>query len=187
MADDTTRYKIVVLGAGAVGKSSLTVRYINDHFLEDYDPTIEDYYRKLVDIDGRPALMDILDTAGQEEFASMQDEFFRQGKGFLLVYSITSQDTFDHVKQLRQKILRAKDDDNIPIVLCGNKCDLTDKRTVTPKQGEELAKQWNCNFYETSAKEKINNVVCFEQVVRAIREHSGENNKKKKGNRCIIL
>ena len=55
-----------MLGAGAVGKSSLTVRYINDHFLEEYDPTIEDYYRKLVDIDGKPALMDILDTAGQE-------------------------------------------------------------------------------------------------------------------------
>ena len=50
-----------------------------------------------------------------------------------------------------------------------------------------IAKQFNCKFYETSAKEKINNVVCFEQVVRAIREHSGENNKKKKGNRCIIL
>eukprot|EP00490_Sorites_sp_Unknown_P002761 CAMPEP_0114656540 /NCGR_PEP_ID=MMETSP0191-20121206/12498_1 /TAXON_ID=126664 /ORGANISM="Sorites sp." /LENGTH=98 /DNA_ID=CAMNT_0001873961 /DNA_START=92 /DNA_END=384 /DNA_ORIENTATION=+ len=86
-------YKIVVLGGGGVGKSALTIRLVTDNFLDEYDPTIEDSYRKQVMIDDKPALLDILDTAGQEEFSSMQDQWMREGKGFLLVYSITSRPT----------------------------------------------------------------------------------------------
>eukprot|EP01084_Bolivina_argentea_P056829 103936_1 len=95
MATNTPEYKIVVLGGGGVGKSALTIRLVTDNFLDEYDPTIEDSYRKQVEIDNRPALLDILDTAGQEEFSSMQDQWMREGKGFLLVYSITSTATFD--------------------------------------------------------------------------------------------
>eukprot|EP01083_Nonionella_stella_P259705 886402_1 len=97
MASDETaeKYKIVVLGAGAVGKSSLTVRYVTGDFLDEYDPTIEDYYRKLVEVDGLPAYMDILDTAGQEEFSSMKDQWMREVQAFLVVYYITSITTFD--------------------------------------------------------------------------------------------
>jgi GTPase KRas protein len=64
----------VVLGSGGVGKSALTIRLVTDNFLEDYDPTIEDSYRKQTTIDNSPALLDILDTAGQEEYTSMQDQ-----------------------------------------------------------------------------------------------------------------
>ena len=68
--DQDDRYKIVVVGAGAVGKSSLTIRYVIGDFFDYYDPTIEDYYRKLVEVDKKPAMLDIMDTAGQSEFAS---------------------------------------------------------------------------------------------------------------------
>ena len=140
MSDDADKYKIVVLGAGAVGKSSLTVRYVTGDFLDEYDPTIEDYYRKLVEVDGEPAYMDILDTAGQEEFSSMQDEFFRQGKGFLLVYSIISKDSFNHCRTLRNKIKRARDDPEkkLALVLVGNKCDLSIQRQVPKSEGQKL-------------------------------------------------
>lgn len=67
-------YKITVLGAGGVGKSALTIRLITGTFEANYDPTIEDSYRKQVTIDSDPALMDILDTAGQEEYAALQDQ-----------------------------------------------------------------------------------------------------------------
>merc|ERR1712113_830636 len=116
---DSAEYKIVVLGGGGVGKSALTIRLVTDNFLDEYDPTIEDSYRKQVSIDGKPALLDILDTAGQEEFSSMQDQWMREGKGFLLVYSIVSRQSFDEVSMLRDKILRTKDTDDVPIVLCG--------------------------------------------------------------------
>eukprot|EP00483_Globobulimina_turgida_P001464 UN01466 len=191
MASDEAadKYKIVVLGAGAVGKSSLTVRYVTGDFLDEYDPTIEDYYRKLVEVDGGPAYMDILDTAeGQEEFSSMQDEFFRQGKGFVLVYSITSVDSFQHTRTLREKIKRAREDDpadKLALVLCGNKCDLQIQRQVPKSEGQKLAKEWGCPFFESSAKEKINNGIIFEETVREIRKLDIKPKRKKK--RCIIL
>eukprot|EP00483_Globobulimina_turgida_P009375 UN09394 len=173
MHQNAPEYKIVVLGGGGVGKSALTIRLVTDNFLDEYDPTIEDSYRKQVQIDDQPALLDILDTAGQEEFSSMQDQWMREGKGFLLVYSITSRATFDEVAMLRDKILRTKDDDegnSVPIVLAGNKCDLDDQRQVQTQEGMQLAKEWNCEFFETSARDKINNVECFYKVVQLIRQ-----------------
>eukprot|EP00483_Globobulimina_turgida_P007577 UN07592 len=134
MAAEVKEFKIVVLGGGGVGKSALTIRLVTDNFLEDYDPTIEDSYCKQVSIDGTPAMLDILDTAGQEEFSSMQDQWMREGQGFLLVYSITSPETFDEIEMLREKILRTKDDEDVPIVLCGNKCDLENQRQVLREQ-----------------------------------------------------
>jgi len=111
----TMEYKIVVLGGGGVGKSALTIRLVTDNFLDDYDPTIEDSYRKQVTIDSEGALLDILDTAGQEEFSSMQDQWMREGKGFLLVYTITSRTTFDEVSALYEKILRVKNSHRVPM------------------------------------------------------------------------
>ena len=108
-------YKIVVLGGGGVGKSALTIRLVTDNFLEEYDPTIEDSYRKSVVIDEKACLLDILDTAGQEEFSSMQDQWMREGQAFLVVYSITSRTTFDEAIIMREKILRCKEEEEPPM------------------------------------------------------------------------
>eukprot|EP01083_Nonionella_stella_P068061 180462_1 len=196
MAYSAPEYKIVVLGGGGVGKSALTIRLVTDDFLDEYDPTIEDSYRKQVQIDKMPALLDILDTAGQEEFSSMQDQWIREGKGFLLVYSITSRTTFLQIDDLRDKILRTKDLDEdvayrIPIVIAGNKCDLEHDRKVQRQEGEALAAKFKCAFYETSAKTKVNNVEAFYKIVRLIRSLPAPGNdkkeEKKKGGFCLIL
>jgi len=99
----------------------------------------------------------------------------RDGKGFMLVYNVTSRNTFDEVVRLRDKILRTKEDERIPIVLVGNKCDLSSERVVETKEGEELAKQWGVKFYETSAKLKLNNEICFHQLVRDMRKYEEQN------------
>ena len=130
-------------------------------------------------IDEQTALLDILDTAGQEEFSSMQDQWMREGKGFLLVYNVTSKSTFDEVSLLYDKILRSKDKDKVPMVLVGNKCDLAKDRQVSKQAGEQLAAKWGCPFFETSAKERINNEVCFFDVVREIRKLESASGKKK--------
>ncbi len=78
----------------------------------------EDSYRKNAMIDQELALLDILDTAGQEEFSSMQDEWIRVGNGFMLVYSVTTRNTFDELHRLREKILRAHNVDHMPMYVC---------------------------------------------------------------------
>lgn len=162
-------YKLVVLGTGGVGKSALTVQFVQNIFVERYDPTIEDSYRKQVEVDGKQCVLEILDTAGTEQFAAMRDLYMKNGMGFLLVYSITSQATFGDLQEIREQILRVKDTDDVPMVLVGNKCDLESDRVVGREQGQSLARSWgNCMFMETSAKAKINVSEAFTDLVRQI-------------------
>merc|ERR1711924_427368 len=101
-------YRIVVVGAGGVGKSALTVRFIQGNFVEKYDPTIEDSYRKQVAVDGEAVLLDIMDTAGQEEYSALRDQYMKTGQGFILAYSITSGISFETAHKLRMQILRSR-------------------------------------------------------------------------------
>jgi GTPase KRas protein len=127
-------YKLVVVGGGGVGKSCLTIQLIQSHFVDEYDPTIEDSYRKQCVIDDEVALLDVLDTAGQEEYSAMREQYMRTGEGFLLVYSITSRQSFEEITTFQQQILRVKDKDYFPMVVVGNKCDLESDRDVS-RQG----------------------------------------------------
>jgi len=167
-------YKLVLVGGGGVGKSALTVRFIQSHFVEEYDPTIEDSYRKQAVIDDEVALIDVLDTAGQEEYGAMREQYMRTGEGFILVYSITARESFEEINQFHQQILRVKDKDNFPMVLVGNKCDLEYERQVGMNEGRDLAKHLGCIFMETSAKQPINVDEAFYSVVREIRKYNKE-------------
>jgi len=188
-----TEYKLVIVGGGGVGKSALTIQLIQNHFIDEYDPTIEDSYRKQVTIDEETCLLDILDTAGQEEYSAMRDQYMRTGQGFLCVYSITAKSTFDEITSFREQILRVKDKDKVPMILVGNKCDLEHERQVTTMEGQELSRNFGCPFLETSAKSRVNVEESFYQLVREIRKEvkgssdgpSGKKTKKNKG--CNIL
>ncbi|TPX18933.1 uncharacterized protein E0L32_011411 [Thyridium curvatum] len=167
-------YKLVVVGGGGVGKSCLTIQLIQSHFVDEYDPTIEDSYRKQCVIDDEVALLDVLDTAGQEEYSAMREQYMRTGEGFLLVYSITSRQSFEEITTFQQQILRVKDKDYFPMVVVGNKCDLESEREVTRAEGEQLAKSFGCKFIETSAKSRINVDKAFYDIVREIRRYNRE-------------
>ncbi|KAG0288867.1 Ras- protein Rap-1b, partial [Dissophora globulifera] len=150
-------YKLVVLGSGGVGKSALTVQFVQSVFVDRYDPTIEDSYRKQVEVDGHQCMLEILDTAGTEQFTAMRDLYMKNGQGFILVFSIIIEQTFDELVELHRQILRVKDSATVPIVLVGNKCDLEGDRKVQRQQGVERSVQWgNMPFYETSARTRIN-------------------------------
>ncbi|KAL0250507.1 Ras-like protein [Cryptococcus tetragattii IND107] len=167
-------YKLVVVGGGGVGKSALTIQFIQSHFVDEYDPTIEDSYRKQCIIDEEVALLDVLDTAGQEEYGAMREQYMRTGEGFLLVYSITSRSSFEEVSTFHQQILRVKDKDYFPVVVVANKCDLEYERQVQPHEGRDLAKRFNAQCIETSAKQRVNVDEAFIAVVRAIRRYQKE-------------
>jgi len=183
-------YKLVVLGSGGVGKSALTVQFVQGIFVEKYDPTIEDSYRKQVEIDGTQCMLEILDTAGTEQFTAMRDLYMKNGQGFVLVYSIIAQSTFNDLPDLREQILRVKDKDEVPMILVGNKCDLQDQRVITTDQGEDLARKFGCAFLEASAKTRVNVDQIFHDLIRQINKLSPPSKgkeKKKGGGKCLIL
>lgn len=144
-------------------------------------------------IDDEVALLDVLDTAGQEEYSAMREQYMRTGEGFLLVYSITSRQSFEEIMTFQQQILRVKDKDYFPIIVVGNKCDLEGERQVSKQgtsigsmllsrrtgltraaEGESLARSFGCAFIETSAKSRINVDNAFYDIVREIRRFNKE-------------
>ncbi|PAA48857.1 hypothetical protein BOX15_Mlig017889g2, partial [Macrostomum lignano] len=180
--DVTSTYKLVVVGNGGVGKSALTIQFFQKMFVQDYDPTIEDSYIQYKMIDSDWCLLDVLDTAGQEEFSAMREQYMRKGDGFLLVYSVTDRKSFDDIRHFHTQILRVKDRDNYPMVLVANKVDLVHLRRVNEEEGKNLANQLKIQYIETSAKDPPFNVdEAFNSVVRIICSQPREpTNKKEK-------
>ncbi|GAA5951292.1 hypothetical protein JCM8115_005111 [Rhodotorula mucilaginosa] len=174
LAQFLREYKLVVVGGGGVGKSALTIQFIQSHFVDEYDPTIVHSYRKQCMIDEEVALLDVLDTAGQEEYSAMREQYMRTGEGFLLVYSITSRNSFDEISTFHQQILRVKDKDYFPVVVVANKADLEHERQVGTHEGQALAKHFGCRFIETSAKQRMNVDEAFHDLVREIRRYNKE-------------
>jgi len=168
-----TEYKLVIVGGGGVGKSALTIQLIQNHFIDEYDPTIEDSYRKQVTIDNETCLLDILDTAGQEEYSAMRDQYMRTGQGFLMVYAITSRSSFEELVGFKDQILRVKEADHVPMVVVGNKSDLESERQVSSQEGQDLARNFGAPFFETSAKTRVNVEESFYHLVREIRKSVG--------------
>ena len=168
--DNLQTYKIVVVGDGGVGKSALTIQFFQKMFVEDYDPTIEDSYIQHTEIDSSWCILDVLDTAGQEEFSAMREQYMRKGDAFLLVYSVTDKASFMNIKHFHTLILRVKDKDSYPMILVANKVDLVHLRQVSQEQGQELANMLKIPYIETSAKNPPINVdKAFHEVVRIIR------------------
>lgn len=165
-----------------------------NHFVETYDPTIEDSYRKQVVIDSQSCMLEVLDTAGQEEYTALRDQWIRDGEGFVLVYSITSRSSFTRIRRFHSQIQRVKESSNAgspttasylsspvpqsmmigggqaPVMLVGNKSDRVTEREVSTQEGSALAKEMGCDFVEASAKNCINVEKAFYEVVRALRK-----------------
>ncbi|CAG4985491.1 unnamed protein product [Leptosia nina] len=186
-------YKLVVVGGGGVGKSAITIQFIQSYFVTDYDPTIEDSYTKQCVIDDIPAKLDILDTAGQEEFSAMREQYMRSGEGFLLVFSVADHASFDELFKFHKQILRVKDRDEFPMLMVGNKADLEHQRVVTLDEAQALSRQLKIPYIECSAKARMNVDQAFHELVRLVRRFqeaerihikSEHRNKKKK---CTIL
>jgi len=167
-------YKFIVLGSGGVGKSAITVQFVSGQFVSQYNPTIEESFTKLVDVDGTPCRLEILDTAGTEVFTALRQLYYDKGDGYILVYSITSESSFHDLEPIWQSLVKAKNSTDIPLVLVGNKCDKKEERQVSTADGKAVAKQWNCYFLETSAKQAINIDRTFEELVRQIWRQEGK-------------
>lgn len=159
----------------------MTIQFIQSQFVDEYDPTIEDSYRKQCVIDEESALLDVLDTAGQEEYSAMREQYMRSGEGFVLVYAINSRPSFEEIQTFYQQILRVKDTDFIPMTLVGNKCDLENEREISTTEGKDMARKMNAKFVESSARYRVNVDEAYYSLVRSIRE---ENRKARPGQKA---
>lgn len=190
MRDPIRDFNVVVLGAGGVGKSALTVRFCQDAFLETYDPTIEERYRKLIQVDGVSTRLEILDTAGAEQFTGLKEGYITAGSGFILVYSLTQEASLREVDMLRQQIYAIKGGDTeVPIVIAGTKMDLVSEREVSNQTAQKLSSQWHVPFYETSAKRNWHVTETFEDLVRQmlVKYPYDPKSKKKPHHPCILM
>ncbi|RMY84338.1 hypothetical protein D0862_11439 [Hortaea werneckii] len=150
--------------------SPIQAQFVQGVFIESYDPTIEDSYRKQIDVDGRQVMLEIMDTAGTEQFTSMREFYMRDAHGFLLVFSITSMSSLEELRELREQIVQIKGGDpHVPIVLVGNKSDLEEDRKVSRSQAFKVSQAWgNVPYYETSARRRQNVSEVFVDVCRQI-------------------
>ncbi|KAL4839499.1 hypothetical protein H8958_002881 [Nasalis larvatus] len=138
-----------------------------DEFVEDYELTKEGTYQTKIVLDGERVQMDILETAGQEDYAAIRDNHFRSREGFLCVFSVTEMESFAATADFREQILRRKEDENVPFLLVGNKSDLEGK--VSVEEARNRADHWNVNYVETSGKTRANVDKAFFDLLREIR------------------
>lgn len=177
--------KIAVVGFRSVGKLSMTVRFVEDHFVESYYPTIENQFSKTISYNNQEYAIEILDTAGQDEFSIMNEKHLIGIHGYLLVYLVTSRQSFELVDVIRDKILNSIGSDLIPMVLIGNKSDLSFQRQVEKADGEALAKKYKCKFFETSVRDNLNVNKSFETLVDEIERI--QNPVVEKEEKCIVM
>ncbi|KXS18896.1 hypothetical protein M427DRAFT_95747 [Gonapodya prolifera JEL478] len=179
--------RIAVLGFRAVGKSSLTVQFVENHFTEAYYPTIENTFTKVLKLRGQEYAMEIIDTAGQDEYSILNQKHSIGIHGYVLVYSITSRTSFEMVKIIREKILNYTGTDWVPTVVVGNKADLSVQRQVSVEDATKLSQEWNCSMVESSAKTNLNIQKIFELVLQEIEKGSAETGGEAKQTNCVIL
>ena len=130
-------------------------------------------------------ILEILDTAGTEQFASMRDLYIKNGQGFLLIYSLLNRQTFTDLKPMRDQILRVKNADSVPLILVGNKSDMFDEREVSANEAKLLAEEWGCPHFETSAKSNTNVDEVFTEIVRRMKTTQKSSSSKR--GCCVVL
>jgi len=158
-------FNVVAVGAGATGKTQAIERYAQGSYIDKYDPTIEGSYTADVRFGDQSFAVDLLDTAGQEEYAALRDHYTAKADGVLIFYSITTRSSFEHCAKLNSQIQRVKNNDNsFPVILVGAKSDLESERVVPTTEGIALAKRWNIPFLEVSAKTDFNVQQLFERI-----------------------
>ncbi|KAK9478188.1 P-loop containing nucleoside triphosphate hydrolase protein [Lipomyces japonicus] len=174
------RISVVILGDGGTGKSCITMRLVRSQWVEEYDPTIEDSYSTIREVDGQTYYLDLVDTAGQEEYRGLLGGLWQAGNAadaYLLVYDVTSPDTLAALDEFDDLISNAQEINHSPHAVppvkavAGNKCDLIQTRAVTAAQGLSWARKHGCAFMETSALMSVNIEETFAIIIRRVMEN----------------
>ncbi|KAF9528812.1 P-loop containing nucleoside triphosphate hydrolase protein [Crepidotus variabilis] len=186
MSSAMKKRKIAVLGSRSVGKSSLVKQFIENHFMDSYYPTIESTFAKSVVYKGVEYDCHIIDTAGQDEFSPINSQYAIGIHGYVLVYSITSRNSFNMIQVVHDKIVDFCGLTKIPCVIVGSKSDLSMQRQVDSKDGEKLAKDNDCAWIESSAKNNVNVGKVFELCLQEIERNISPNQTEPPAKSCNV-
>jgi len=164
--------KILVIGDGAVGKSCIIRRYVDNEFESTHLQTVGlDFKLKNIQLDdGNSLKAQIWDTAGQERFHSITRNYFKNAHGIILIYDVTLIESFHNVKNWIKQI-KKEASDKVSIILVGNKIDMENKRAVSNEEGEKIADENGLKFFECSAKTGENIEQIFKEVAKKILEN----------------
>ena len=178
--------KIGSLGNSDVGKTQFSKKYTNSNYNSSFNIStvgVEFYTKEKILSNGKKYKINIYDTAGQEKFRSLSLNSIRNYDGVFLMYDITNFKSFDSISEWIKNIYEKKDE-NFPLILIGNKCDLKDGRKVSEEEGLETAEKYKTKYFETSAKEGINVEEAIDELIKKIitKKEEEENSKDKKDN-----
>lgn len=162
--------KLLMIGDSGVGKTCLLLRYANRSFSPTFITTIGiDFKIKNVEIDSKRIKLQIWDTAGQERFRTITTSYFRGAQGILLVYDVTDRRSFESIRNWVSQIQQHADF-HVNKILIGNKCDMLDEKVVSTEEGRKLAKEFNIDFWEASAKNDVHVEQSFISIARAVKD-----------------
>ncbi|CAD7685356.1 unnamed protein product [Nyctereutes procyonoides] len=163
-------FKILIIGNSSVGKTSFLFRYADDSFTPAFVSTVGiDFKVKTIYRNDKRIKLQIWDTAGQERYRTITTAYYRGAMGFILMYDITNEESFNAVQDWSTQI-KTYSWDNAQVLLVGNKCDMEDERVVSSERGRQLADHLGFEFFEASAKDNINVKQTFERLVDVICE-----------------
>ncbi|CAF1156076.1 unnamed protein product [Rotaria magnacalcarata] len=162
-------FKLLLIGDSGVGKTCVLLRFCDSAFSTTFISTIGiDFKIRTIELDGRKIKLQIWDTAGQERFKTITTAYYRGAMGIMLVYDITSEKSFDNIKNWIRNIEEHASAE-VERMLIGNKCDMHDKRQVSREKGENLANDYGIKFMETSAKGNLNVDEAFFAIAKDIK------------------
>ncbi|XP_076437455.1 GTP-binding protein Rheb-like [Babylonia areolata] len=184
MASLPRERKILFMGFRSVGKSSLIIQFVENQFVDNYEPTIENTFTKNLKVGGQDFSLQVVDTAGQDEYSLIPQSYFMNINGYVIVYSVNSEKSFKVAQVVYSKLIDVRGDMGLPVVLVGNKKDLRMERVISYEEGKRLADSWGVPFLEASAKENSSVREIFEKTVQVIMAQ--ENGSVQTKSSCVL-
>lgn len=183
--------KIAVLGSRSVGKSSLVTQFVENQFVTQYYPTIENTFTKAIKHNGQEYECDIIDTAGQDEYTILHSRHAVGIHGYVLVYSIANRGSFEMVRLVHDKIVNQCGMATVPCVVVGQKSDLAENsfeiRQVPAAEGKKLAESIGSAWVETSARQNTNIAKVFDLALGEIEKTVPPGSTEAGKGRCVIM
>ena len=165
-------FKMILIGDSSVGKSNILLKYLKNEFDQSSKATVGvEFGTKTVEMNDKKIKIQIWDTAGQERYRSITSAYYKGAKGAFIVYDITRRNTFDNIDKWISD-LKTNGDNNISIMLIGNKSDLNDKREVETNEGIKKSEETKIAFMETSALSGENIIKAFNELIEQIYQNN---------------